>query len=512
MKEQLNILHLEDSLIDAEIIHNKMLSEGMDFQVLVVKDRESYYEQILSKKYNLILCDYSIPSYSGIEALVLAKNLVPEIPFVFCSGTIGEERAVDALKLGATDYVLKDRLARLCPAIRRAVNEAKEKKERKHAEEELVKSDERFRLITQAANDAIWDYDMTEDKIWWSDGFKVIFGYKDTEIFSSNNVWAQILHPDDYNLFRNQLDDAIKRRHNSWSGEFRLKRVDDTYAHVFCRSFIVYDAEYKPKRIVGSIMDITERKEIMENLLKAKEKAEESDKLKTEFLAQISHEIRTPLNSIMSFVDLMGMELQEMLTDDIREMLNCIGSAGKRLIRTVELILNMSSIQTGKYDAVFRDLDIKPLIKGLANEFASVATYKNLDIKYGFETNSTHVFCDEYSLLNMLQNIVNNAVKYTEKGEVKVKLYKNEDNKTCIEVKDTGIGISEEYFPNLFKPFTQEYTGYSRKYEGNGLGLALTKKYAEINKVDIRVISKKGVGTTFTLIFDEEALKNKNTN
>ncbi|MDR3625424.1 MAG: HAMP domain-containing sensor histidine kinase, partial [Ignavibacteriaceae bacterium] len=238
---------------------------------------------------------------------------------------------------------------------------------------------------------------------------------------------------------------------------------------------------------------------------------EESDKLKTEFLAQISHEIRTPLNSIMSFVDLLGMELQEKLTDDISEMLNSIGSAGKRLIRTVELILNMSSIQTGKYDAVFRNIDIRTMIKGLSNEFTSVAAYKKLDINYELDINSTHIFCDEYSVLHMLQNLINNAVKYTEKGEVKIKLYKNEESKTCIDVKDTGIGISEEYFPNLFKPFTQEYTGYSRKYEGNGLGLALTKKYAEINKTEIRVISKKGAGTTFTLIFDEEALKNENT-
>jgi signal transduction histidine kinase len=254
-------------------------------------------------------------------------------------------------------------------------------------------------------------------------------------------------------------------------------------------------------------MDITERKEILENLVKAKERAEGSDKLKTEFLAQISHEIRTPLNAIISFAGLLDTDLQEIIDEDHKKMLDGIDNAGKRLIRTVELILNMSSIQTGRYDAAFRSINMQPLIKGLVNEFSSVASVKKLNIEFLIETSTSSVFCDEYSVLHMLQNLINNAVKYTETGKVLVRFYKNEESKMCIDVKDTGIGISEEYLPNLFKPFSQEYTGYSRKYDGNGLGLALTKKYAEINKADIKVESKKGVGTTFTLIFNEEELK-----
>jgi PAS domain S-box-containing protein len=507
MNEQLNILHLEDSLLDAEIIQSKIANEGIDYNIVVVKDRESYYEQIVSKKYNLILCDYSIPSYSGIEALTLAKNILPEVPFIFCSGTIGEERAVDALKLGATDYILKDRLSRLCPAIKRAINETKEKNERKHVEEELVKSEERFRLIMQAANDAIWDFDVAENKIWWSEGFKVLFGYRDVEHFSSQDVWAHIIHQEDLASFRSSLEDNVKAKHNSWSGEYRVKRADNTFAFVFCRSFIVYDENFNPKRIVGSIMDITERKETLENLVKAKEKAEESDKLKTEFLAQISHEIRTPLNAIMSFVSLLGSRIEEIMDADIYIMLNGIDNAGKRLIRTVELILNMSSIQTGGYDADFKKIKIKPLIEGLVNEFSSVCVYKDLEIGWLFETDIEYVLCDEYSIVHMLQNLINNAIKYTEKGKVLIRLYKNEENKISIDVKDTGIGISEEYVPNLFKPFSQEYTGYSRKFEGNGLGLALTKKYGEINKTDIKVKSIKGVGSTFTIVFNQEELK-----
>jgi len=506
MKEQLNILHLEDSMMDAEIIQNKIQSEGIDSNIVVVKDRQSFYDQIINNKYNLILCDYSIPSYSGIEALVLAKNTLPEIPFIFCSGTIGEERAVEALKLGATDYILKDRLSRLCPAIKRAINEAKEKKERKRAEEELIKSEERFRLISQASNDAIWDYDSVLDKLWLNDGFKTLFGYESNNGFSFHNIWPNIIHRDDIAMFMKTLDQAMKEKHSSWSGEFRFKRANGSYAFVFCRSFIIY-SDSKPSRIVGSIIDITERKEILENLIKAKEKAEESDKLKTDFLAQISHEIRTPLNAIMSFVGLLESELQDTLTEDIGDMLNAIDSAGKRLIRTVELILNMSSIQTGRYDAIYRNIDLKLLLNGMVNEFSTFAAHKKINVEPLYEIKSSIVYCDEYSVLHMLQNLINNAIKYTEKGKVQIKLYRNKENKACIDIKDTGIGISEEYFPNLFKPFSQEYTGYSRKYEGTGLGLALTKKYADINKADIKFISKKDIGTTFTLIFNEEELK-----
>ncbi len=508
MNKKLNVLHLEDNTIDSELIQNHLSIDGIEYNIVVVKDREGYFKQINEGNYDIILCDYSIPSYSGIEALALAKNTVPDIPFVFCSGTIGEERAVEALKLGATDYILKDNLARLCPAIKRAVDEAKERNERKRAEQELKKTQERFQLMSKAANDAIWDFDSVNKKIWWSEGFSKLFGYEDIEYFSTPGIWAKKIHPDDFNSFLNSYDEAVKAANNYWSTEFRFQKFDGTYAYVFDRGFILYNETGVPIRAIGAMIDISERKKMIENLIDAKEKAEESDKLKSEFLAQMSHEIRTPLNVIMSYASLLKMEFEEKINDELKFTLDGIESAGRRLIRTVELILNMSLIQTGKYEPFFKKVDLKLLLKGLANEFSNLASAKKLDMEYLYEAKNNILFCDEHTVLHIFQNLLDNAIKYTNTGKVKIRVYNNYENKLCIDVEDTGIGISEEYIPNLFEPFTQEFSGYSRRYEGNGLGLALTKKYSDINKANLIVKSQKNVGTTFTIIFNEEELKN----
>jgi signal transduction histidine kinase len=250
------------------------------------------------------------------------------------------------------------------------------------------------------------------------------------------------------------------------------------------------------------LLENKERRQAETEMKKAKEEAEKSDKLKSEFLAQISHEIRTPINAILSFASLLKDETSDKISDDLSQGFGIINRAGNRLIRTIDLILNMSQLQTNTYECNYKYFDIyEKVLKGLALQHKKIANDKNLDLFLSKEAKDTTIYADEYTATQIFENLINNAIKFTVKGKIEIFIQKEDDDKLVVKVYDTGVGISDEFLPNLFKPFTQEEGGYTRRFEGNGLGLALVKKYVELNNAKIYVESKKGTGTVFTVIF-----------
>jgi len=255
----------------------------------------------------------------------------------------------------------------------------------------------------------------------------------------------------------------------------------------------------------GTVEDITKHKEFENALIKAKEKAEESDRLKSEFLAQISHEIRTPVNSILSFTNLLKEEISELGITDLMDSFNMIENGGRRLIRTVDLILNVSDLQNGTYKPEFIEFDLaEDIIKPVLLEFKVQAESKNLEFIFNNNIEgSCSIVADDYTVTQIFVQLIDNAIKFTNKGKVEINLFTTGTH-VVSEIIDTGIGISEEYQEKLFKPFCQEDRGYTRKFEGNGLGLSLVKKCSEINKAKILFESRKNVGTKFTVMFERK--------
>jgi signal transduction histidine kinase len=240
-----------------------------------------------------------------------------------------------------------------------------------------------------------------------------------------------------------------------------------------------------------------------EELETAKEKAEKADKIKSEFLAQMSHEIRSPINVVLSFSNLIRSEIEDKVDPDLREGFQSIDNAGKRIIRTVDLLLNMSEIQTQSYDFIPEKLDIvKDILHSILPEYFFSAKEKALSLSLDNCAVKTNIIGDNYTLDQIFANLIDNAIKYTNSGAIVIKVFNDETGLIVCEIEDSGIGISEEFMGNIFKPFTQEEQGYTRRYEGNGLGLALVKKYCELNGIDISVKSRKGEGTTFILKFN----------
>ena len=234
----------------------------------------------------------------------------------------------------------------------------------------------------------------------------------------------------------------------------------------------------------------------------AKEEAEKANKLKTEFLAQISHEIRTPVAISMGHTTIIKDQLGDNLAPEIIKSINAIESADKRLIRTVEMILDMSEIQLGTYRANFTKLDLMKEIFGeIKDEFANQCKEKR--IEFGIIIKSEHpiIYGDKKSVRLIIINLIENAIKFTESGRVEVIVEKSEKEKVNIIVSDTGIGIAQDFLKKIFEPFIHEDHGYSRRFEGNGLGLSLVEKYCELNKAEISVESEKGKGSKFVVSF-----------
>src|ERR1035437_1441270 len=253
-------------------------------------------------------------------------------------------------------------------------------------------------------------------------------------------------------------------------------------------------------QIYGS--NITELKETEEKLTFALKTAEESEKTKSFFLAQISHEIRSPLTAIMGYNSLIKEEVSGKVNKDLEYAFDSIDYSSRRLKRTIDQILNMSLLQSGKYEVHFESVDVASIIEDIISEYKLEIRQRKIDLNYSNITDNVLTKADRYSLIQIFSNIIDNAIKYTQKGAVEIIIGRDQLKRLFVTVTDTGIGMSEEYIKNLFVPFTQEATGYNRPYEGSGLGMALIKRFSDLNKAKIKLQSEKNKGTSLQIIFD----------
>ena len=259
------------------------------------------------------------------------------------------------------------------------------------------------------------------------------------------------------------------------------------------------DSDGKIVGITTASLNITDRKKNELELIKARQKAEESDKLKSNFLANMSHELRTPMVGILGFSQLL------VISDDIEEvneMAELILNSGKRLMETLNLILDLSSIEAGESGIELLAFDIITEISNAVDIFKPLASKKNLKIEFNCDFDDLQIYSSRKAIESILNNLISNAIKFTNEGTISLSICTEIENSiewVLIEVKDTGIGIEEKNYEQIFKEFRQVSEGLGRSHEGTGLGLTLTKKYTEILGGTISIKSKINEGTSFTI-------------
>lgn len=366
--------------------------------------------------------------------------------------------------------------------------------EKKLAEDKIILLAHALKSI----NECVSITDIYDKIIFVNESFLTTYGYQEYEVLGKNmNLVRSVKSSND--LTQEILPSTIQGR---WHGELWNKRKDGSEFLISLSTTSIYDKDNKLLGLIGVAKDVTEIKLYQQELIKAKEKAEQSDNLKSEFLAQMSHEIRTPLNAILGNVDYLNDSINDKMNPDITESFESIEIAAKRIIRTVDLILNTAELRTSGYQPNFINIDLdSEIFKKLFKEYNLSAQQKGLELTYICETEETIITADEYSITQIFVNLIDNAIKYTTKGKIEIILKKNTTDDIIVEIIDSGVGISEEFLPKLFDHFAQEEQGYTRSFEGNGLGLALVKSYCELNNIKIEVESCKNVGSTFRIIF-----------
>ncbi|KUO60244.1 hypothetical protein APF79_01110 [bacterium BRH_c32] len=384
-----------------------------------------------------------------------------------------------------------------------ALNKMHIEKEKQNALNSLLEEEQKFKTLFESSEAVMFISNIESGKIIDSnDSAANFYGYEKTYI--NENIYIYDLNTLPKDIVLDYIGRAVKKEINHFHFKHKLSNGNLREVEVYANPFVYKDQIF----LYSIVFDVTEKKRneseiarMIEELIKAKDIAVKSEILKSEFLAQMSHEIRTPINVILSFTNLIRDEVESTIDPELFEGFNSVNSASKRIIRTIDLILNMSEVQTKSYDAVFKKINlIDDILKKFINEYTSYAKGKGLQLGLTTNGNNFNILGDEYSVNQIFANLIDNAIKYTNKGKVTIEVT-NEDKYLFVKIKDTGIGMSEEYLQTIFKPFRQEEQGYTRSFEGNGLGLALVKNYCDLNKAEIFVESTKGTGSTFTVKF-----------
>ena len=239
-------------------------------------------------------------------------------------------------------------------------------------------------------------------------------------------------------------------------------------------------------------------------LCAARDAALEASRLKSAFVANMTHEIRTPLNVILGYADLMAERLAEIRDESGLEYGEPIRRAGQRLLDTIGAVLDLSRIESGAFELKPATIRLADLVERHVQDLRVLARKKDIELACQIDERGAQVIFDEHCLSNTIINLLQNAIKFTDRGGVSVRVFRDSAGVLSLEVRDTGRGIDSAYLPHLFEPFSQEGNGSRPSLEGAGLGLALVKRYIDFNRARIAVESTRSVGTAFTVSFCHE--------
>ncbi|HVB79598.1 MAG TPA: response regulator [Candidatus Binataceae bacterium] len=491
---ELHLLIVEDSADDAELMVQALRRAGVNPTYERVETSEAMQAALARESWNLVISDYSMPHFSGLAALKLLQDTEPDLPFILISGSVGEDVAVEAMKAGANDYILKGNLARLAPAVQRELRDAELRRERKRAAS-------RYRDLFNSVPVGVF-ITTPEGKVMEANPrFVAMLGFENEESLKHVNIADLWKHPDK----RPRLAALIAHEGLVENYEVEFQHADGKAVWCVVNAHVVYDTADKIDHYEGVSVDITERKQAELELSRARDAALEGTRAKSEFMSNMSHEIRTPLNGIIGMNELL---LDSGLNAEQLELAKTASECGGLLMTIVDDILDFSKLVEGKVVFERIDFDLPKTLESTLDSFAEKANSKGLELILAVSADVPTIVCgDPNRLRQVLNNLIGNALKFTERGEVAVRVVvraRTSDEVTLgFTVRDTGIGIPLTRRAALFSPFSQADASTTRKYGGTGLGLTISAKLAEgmQGKIDFESVSGEGSAFCLTAVF-----------
>lgn len=478
----IRLLLLEDNPLDAELTIEVLRAGAYECDWQRVETRQAFQAALDGGGYDIILADLNLPGFSGLEGLKLYRQADLDAPFVFVSGTLGEELAVETMRAGATDYVLKGNLNRLVPVVERALRERHEQRLRRTAETAVRERDARYRLMTQAVFDAVWDWDIAANRIEWTEGLRTLFGYPLEHLVTDGDWWFQRIHPDDRELVAATVDSVIHGDAAIFSSEHRFRRADGSYAFVVDRAFVVRDSDNRALRMIGAMTDDSQRRQSEEEIRQLTDELERRVVERTAqleaanqeleaFTYAVSHDLRAPLRAVESFSAAVLEDCGRQLDERGHHHIARVRDAGRRMGRLIEDLLLLSRVT--RREMRWEAVDLSRLARTACDELRAGQIERHVDI----EIQPKLAAHGDAGLLGVvLANLLGNAWKYTSKHEHATIAFGSTevDGGTVFFVRDDGAGFDQRYADRLFVAFQRLHS--RSEFEGTGVGLATVRR------------------------------------
>ena len=505
MSRPLSVLLLEDRQDDARLILHELRRAGFEPAGERVETEADFLAR-LDPALDLILADYHLPGFDALLALHLVRERGLDVPVIVVTGALGDEAAVECLRQGAADYLLKDRLARLGQAVAQALEKKQARDDQRHAEEALRESEARKKAILETALDGILTIDHQGRILEFNPAAEAIFGYTRADAVGRPLVkliiplvWRErhrlhlahyLVNGDGPTLGRRVETTAIRAGGDEFPIELALTQIREDGRPLF----------------TAYVRDITERKRAEGELRDAKEAAAAANRAKDQFLAILSHELRIPLTPVLMIVSAM---LDEPTTaEDIRPTLAMIKDNVELEARLIDDLLDTTRIAQGKMHLNREAVDVHAVIRRALETCRNEINAGRFRLALDLAAGEHRAEADPVRLQQIFWNLVKNAVKFTPAGgEISIRSRNQAGHAPgptgrClfVEVSDTGIGIEPAALPKIFRAFEQGDSSLTRRFGGLGLGLAISRAVAEAHGGRLTAASAgKDRGATFTL-------------
>ena len=477
-KRKLRILMIEDEARDAELAEHTLRQGGFEFSFKRVDTEDGFLREISEFQPNVILSDHGLPAFDGFSALTLAQQKCPDVPFIFVTGSLGEEMAIKALKSGATDFVLKHHLSTLPPALHRALNQAEFQLQRKRAEEALLVSEERYRSLVELSPDAL--FVQIDDKIVFinSAGVKLLGAQRAREIIGRSPTG--FIHSDDRKKILHRMRKMMEDHKPLHFIEHKIIRLGGEVIHVEMAAAPL-TFEGKPAAQV-ILHDVTDRKsseeeirrlnqELEQRVIERTAELESANKELEAFSYSVSHDLRAPLRHIEGFVEILRSTQADALNEEGSRHLQTISDSSRQMGKLIDDLLSFSRTTRVELRKVHVSLD--DIIQGVIYEMKP--DLKDRDIEWKIAP-MREVEGDPALLHQVFYNLISNALKYTRtRRHTRIEMGSTQtDNEYVVYIKDNGVGFDPRYAQKLFGVFQRLHR--ASEFEGTGIGLANVRR------------------------------------